>query len=78
MWDYQNPSHNHYDAILLLNKSVQLLDQDRPSPTRQQIMYPVTHAFVSYRRLNIDWETYIMQQIMMQQHEYYVIDMVWI
>ena len=38
MQDPQNASHNHYDAILLFDKPGQILDQDKPSPTRQQIM----------------------------------------
>ena len=31
MW---NPSNKYYDTILLFDKSGQLLDKDRPSPTR--------------------------------------------
>ena len=60
MHDPQNPSHNHYDAIFLFDKSGQLLDKDRQSPTRQQLMVP--HHEYKVIDLTDEYGTTLMQQ----------------
>ena len=64
MWDSQNPSHNNYDYILLFDKSGQLLDEDRPSPSIQQIMMPL----YDYKVTDLTDES---DTTPMQQHDYF-------
>ena len=60
MWDPKNPIQNNYDAILLLDKSVQLFEEDRPSAIRQQItMHQWDYEVID---LTIDSDTTPMQQ----------------